>query len=168
MRLGLRHKQHHLVVDVQSEHGRYAIAVDGQAYVVEAHFLDAATVLLVIDGHRYRLDLARNGRERLIAVGGEVYTFLPDSAAPSVHSVATVVSPQITAPMPGKVREVLVQPGDHIEPGDGLLVLEAMKMETRLTAEAAGTVAEVRVAAGDTVDGGQVLLVLHYAEETAP
>ena len=60
-----------------------------------------------------------------------------------------------------------MQPGDHVAAGDTLLILEAMKMETRLTAEAAASVAEVRVAAGDMVDGGQVLVVLTYdAEES--
>jgi len=64
--------------------------------------------------------------------------------------------------MPGKVLEVLVQPGDRVEIGDGLLILEAMKMENRLIAEAAATVAEVKVAAGDMVEGGRVLVVLTY------
>jgi len=117
---------------------------------------------LVIDGRRYRIDLARQGRDRLIGVAGEVYTFHSETGAPSTHSVAMVAAPEVTAPMPGKVLQVLVQPGDHVDAGDGLLILEAMKMENRLIAEAAATVAEVRVAVGNMVDGGQVLVVLRY------
>jgi biotin carboxyl carrier protein len=69
--------------------------------------------------------------------------------------------------MPGKVLEVLVRSGERVEAGDGLLLLEAMKMESRLTAEGAGTVAEVRVAAGDMVIGGQVLILLRYDDAQA-
>lgn len=167
MRVGLRHKQHHVGVDLQFDGEKYHATVDGTEYVVDAQPLDDATLLLVIDGCRYRVDLARNGRERVVAVDGEIYSFVPDSGGDASHSVANVAAPDIVAPMPGKVLQVPVQPGDHVAAGDTLLILEAMKMETRLTAEAAGSVAEVRVAAGDMVDGGQVLVVLAYnAEES--
>ena len=167
MRIGLRHKQHHVAVDLQSDGGMYRATVDGAEYLVEAQTLDDGVLVLIIDGRRYRVDVARSGRDRCVAVEGEIYTFAPESGGDSSHSVANVAAPDVVAPMPGKVLEVPVQPGDHIAPGDTLLILEAMKMETRLTAEAAGRVAEVRVAAGDMVDGGQVLVVLAYdAEES--
>lgn len=66
--------------------------------------------------------------------------------------------PQLKAPMPGLVVRVLVNPGQRVESGQGLVVLEAMKMENELRATGAGTVAGVRVAAGQAVEKGQVLL----------
>jgi biotin carboxyl carrier protein len=66
----------------------------------------------------------------------------------------------VKAPMPGLVKAVNVQPGDRVERGASLVILEAMKMENDLTAPSPGTVREVRVAAGDKVDQGQVLVVL--------
>jgi len=69
--------------------------------------------------------------------------------------------------MPGKILQVLVQPEDRVSTSDPLLILEAMKMETRLVAEAAGTVREVRVSPGDMVNGGQTLLVLDYDQAPA-
>lgn len=163
MRIPLRHKQSHLVVDVQPEGGAYRVVVDGTHHLVQAQQLDDSSMVLVVDGRRYRVTIARNGREHMVAVAGEVYTLLAEGGGASAD-VAAVASPEITAPMPGKVLQVLVQSGDRVEAGDGLLLLEAMKMETRLTAEAAGTVAEVRVAAGEMVVGGQVLLVLSYGD----
>jgi biotin carboxyl carrier protein len=165
MRVHLRYKQDVLAVDVHPEGQMFRVILDGTAHAVEVHQLDEGTLVLAIDGRRYRVDLARNGRERFVAVAGEVYAFTAESGAGSAHRVETVAAPEVTAPMPGKVLALLVQPGDHVEPGDGLLILEAMKMENRLLAEAAATVAEVRVAAGDMVDGGQVLLVLAYDGE---
>ena len=161
MRIALRHKQSHLVVQVRPEGGAYRVVVDGHEHVAEALDLNDTNMVLAIDGRCYHVTVARNGGERLVAIAGEVYSFVADSAA-SAPNVATVVSPEVIAPMPGKVLEVLVRAGDRVEPGDGLLLLEAMKMESRLTAEAAGTVAEVRVTAGDMVVGGQVLIALRY------
>src|SRR5947199_2144209 len=66
----------------------------------------------------------------------------------------------VSAPMQGTIVKVLVSQGDTVEPGQALLVLEAMKMENHINAEGGGTVKEVRVAAGDTVGTGDVLIVI--------
>jgi acetyl-CoA/propionyl-CoA/long-chain acyl-CoA carboxylase, biotin carboxylase, biotin carboxyl carrier protein len=66
----------------------------------------------------------------------------------------------VSSPMQGTIVKVLVAAGDAVEPGQALLVLEAMKMENHINAEAGGTVKEVRVAAGDTVGTGDVLIVI--------
>ena len=63
----------------------------------------------------------------------------------------------VNAQMPGKVIRLLVQVGDHIEAGTGILVLEAMKMEMPVTAPASGTITDISVGAGDQVANGQVL-----------
>jgi biotin carboxyl carrier protein len=68
------------------------------------------------------------------------------------------------SPMPGKVGRVLVSPGDAVEAGQTLAVVEAMKMEHPVTAAAAGIVAEVRAAAGDQVEEGQTLVTLEANE----
>ncbi|HEY4298359.1 MAG TPA: biotin/lipoyl-containing protein, partial [Paraburkholderia sp.] len=67
---------------------------------------------------------------------------------------------RLTAPMPGKVIAVLVEPGTVVEKGTPLLVMEAMKMEHTIGAPAAGTVSEVLYAVGDQVADGAQLLVL--------
>jgi biotin carboxyl carrier protein len=66
----------------------------------------------------------------------------------------------VKSPMPGRVVKVLVAKGDSVAVGQGLVVLEAMKMENEVKARAAGTVAEVHVAAGATVEGGAKLVTL--------
>jgi biotin carboxyl carrier protein len=82
--------------------------------------------------------------------------WLSESARPGGESAAD----GSVAPMPGKILRVLVAPGDQVETGATLLLMEAMKMEHAIKASHAGKVAEVRVAAGDQVDGGQLLVVL--------
>ncbi len=66
----------------------------------------------------------------------------------------------IKAPMPGLVRRIDVQPGQEVEEGDTVLVLEAMKMENVLKAPGNGTVKKVLVEPGSSVTKGQVLLML--------
>jgi methylmalonyl-CoA carboxyltransferase small subunit len=61
-------------------------------------------------------------------------------------------------PVTGTVVKVLVQPGQAIQPGDIMMVLEAMKMETNITAPIAGKVVAVKANAGDSVQSGQVLV----------
>jgi biotin carboxyl carrier protein len=60
--------------------------------------------------------------------------------------------------MPGLIVRVLVEPGQEVEAGAGLVVLEAMKMENELKASAAGTVSAIRSQAGEAVEKGQVLV----------
>lgn len=67
---------------------------------------------------------------------------------------------EVKAPMPGLVLRVLVEPGQLVEAGAGLAVLEAMKMENQIKAPVAGVVESVRVEAGNAVEKGQVLVVL--------
>jgi acetyl-CoA/propionyl-CoA carboxylase, biotin carboxylase, biotin carboxyl carrier protein len=66
----------------------------------------------------------------------------------------------VNAPMQGTIVKVLVTEGDTVEPGQALVVLEAMKMENHINTERGGTVKEVRVGAGDTVGTGDVLVVI--------
>jgi biotin carboxyl carrier protein len=66
----------------------------------------------------------------------------------------------VAAPMPGKVVRVLACEGDVLEAGQGLLVVEAMKMQNELKAVRAGRVIELKAKAGDTVAAGDVLAVL--------
>lgn len=67
---------------------------------------------------------------------------------------------RITASMPGKVIRVLVERGQEIKPGQGLIVIEAMKMQNEIKATKAGRTTEVRVQDGDTVAAGDILITI--------
>jgi len=62
--------------------------------------------------------------------------------------------------MHGTILQVLVAPGDQVERGDPVAILEAMKMETHVSANAAGTVTDVRVQPGTVVEAGEIVAVV--------
>lgn len=66
----------------------------------------------------------------------------------------------IVAPLPGIILEILVAPGDYVEPGQAVVVLEAMKMENELQAEFDGVVSMVNVSVGDSVLAGTVIITI--------
>lgn len=102
--------------------------------------------LLDIEGHRYTVDAA-DERTRAIR----------DMTAKS--AAASGPAP-LKAPMPGLIVRIHVKPGDHVEPGQGLVVMEAMKMENELRATSAGTVKSIKVDPGTAVEKGTLLVEL--------
>jgi biotin carboxyl carrier protein len=67
---------------------------------------------------------------------------------------------EIVSPMPGKIVRVLVRPGDHVQAGAGVIVVEAMKMQNEMKAPKAGTVVSIETKEGATVNAGDVLAVI--------
>lgn len=83
-------------------------------------------------------------------------------AAPAPKAAASAAgSVKINAPMPGKIVDVKVNPGDAVKKGQVVLVLEAMKMENDIVAPEDGTVASVNVAVGSTVEAGETIATLN-------
>lgn len=110
-----------------------------------------------VDGRPVRALVTRQRDTIFVAIRGRVFAFATGEAAAG-NAAGRTGSGTTLAPMPGKVVAVLVREGDTVEIGQGLVVIEAMKMESTLAAEIAGVVKRVTVAAGDVVDGGAVLV----------
>jgi acetyl/propionyl-CoA carboxylase alpha subunit len=117
---------------------------------------EAAELLVAIDGRTSRAIVVRTGDKLLVSLDGRAHVFALGEE--SSRGGATGGTGITVAPMPGKIARVLVAAGDAVEPGDPLVVLEAMKMETTLRAEVAGTVAAIAVAEGAMVEAGTVLV----------
>ena len=101
-------------------------------------------LLVHVDGHSVPVTVLAPGKRRSASRGAA------STAGPAA----------IVAPMPGRVVRVLVAPGDIVTAGQGLVVVEAMKMENELRAPRGGTVAEVRAREGVPVDANAVLVVI--------
>jgi acetyl-CoA/propionyl-CoA carboxylase biotin carboxyl carrier protein len=113
-----------------------------------------------VDGRLYRVRLwvpqLRAGAVSAPRAGGPRRPTSPTSAS----QAGAVGAGTVCAPMQGTIVKVLVSPGDTVEVGQSLCVLEAMKMENTITADKAGTVADVKVSAGEAVGPGDLLVVI--------
>jgi len=153
-------------VDIE-EHGsgRYLLTIDGTRHLVDAVPLDHGAVSLLIDGRSYDVELDELGDEVQVLVDGQVLTVdVADERALRLRAGAagfTVTGKvTLTAPMPGKVVRVLVAPGAAVTEGQGLVVVEAMKMENELKSPKAGTVVEVFAKEGSAVEANAKLLTV--------
>jgi biotin carboxyl carrier protein len=140
------------------------VDVDGRAIPVDISEPSPGVLSLLIGGRSYRCVRTVFADEETIAVSGRQYR-VAVSDPRSLRSQrrrpgAGNGTLQIKASMPGRVARVLVTPGDAVVAHQGIVVIEAMKMQNELKAARDGRVAEVRVAAGDKVASGQVLAVL--------
>ncbi|HSJ29578.1 MAG TPA: biotin/lipoyl-containing protein, partial [Acidimicrobiia bacterium] len=110
----------------------------------------------------------RAHRRVVVAEGGHSHTFCvltrTERWAPA-SSVSHAAASAIVSPFPGVVAEVRVEPGLEVQPGQTVVVIEAMKMLHPLTAPGGGVVAEVRTGVGETVAGGQVLVTFESGGE---
>jgi biotin carboxyl carrier protein len=151
---------------VERRGGEFRVEIDGQRHEVELVSLDGAIASLRFPAsgrsHQITYHHGANGSWR-VTVGQREFdleVLTPAEAVEAVSAAREAGPSRLTAPIPGKVVAVKVKPGDQIEPGQALVVLEAMKMENELAAEQAGTVAAVHAVAGDTVEGGELLVEL--------
>ena len=97
--------------------------------------------------------------ERVLTFNLSVQYTVSGNLSSQTHKEVLLMA-DVSAPMPGKICEVKVSPGDTVIEDQEVLVLEAMKMEMPIVATAAGTVKSVNCATGDAVQGGDVLVVI--------
>ncbi len=137
--------------------GYRAVVGDRSHAVVVRRFGDGV-LDLDIDGRQVRAVVAADGSRRLVALDGNVFSLEPVVRRGGKHGDHS--GDTLTAAMPGQVVTVHVAPGDHVEKGQALVLLEAMKMELHVGSPRAARVRSVKVAAGDVVKRGQTLIEL--------
>ena len=152
-----------LRVEVRGKDGRYTVAIDGKPLEVDLFDGGRDFVSLLIAGHSHEAGLEKHGTGFTVVLADDVVTVELAEAARGEGPVQKrlVSGPtRVIAPMPGRVLRVQVSPGDLVPAGQGLVVVEAMKMENELRAPRAGHVLEVAVREGQAVETGALLVVL--------
>ncbi|MFL6257671.1 MAG: biotin/lipoyl-containing protein [Pyrinomonadaceae bacterium] len=158
-----------VALEVRREGGRVLGEVGGRLYELEAREVGAGEYLLIHGGRVYECRVGGEpgapGRGALrVSVGAREYgvrlTDPKHLRGAGAGGDAQGGSAQIKAPMPGKIVRVLVEAGQAVEAGQGLVVVEAMKMQNELKSPKSGTVAELRAESGSTVNAGDVLVVV--------
>ena len=144
--------------------GLYEITLEGRTVHVDAVSSGPTIYSVIEDGQHFEAMIDEKGAHGFdVLVAGRIFhleaiderTKLLAQAAPVASGPQTVA-----AEMPGKVVKVAVAAGESVRVGQGIVVLEAMKMENEITAPIAGRVKELAVAEGQTVEAGAVLFVV--------
>ncbi len=151
------------VVSAHRRGAGYRLDIDGESSLAAAARTGDGDLALDLDGVRSTVTVVREG-DLVIVVGDEAAWRLAylDPAAPRADDA--VAGGRLTAPMPGKVSQVLTKPGSRVKRGQALMVLEAMKMEHTIAAPADGTIERVNFASGDLVSEGAELIALNAEE----
>lgn len=157
----------------QKIHMPYIIQIEEDLFELEnANQIDAAPIsekaFHVLDGSQsYHVEIVETdfvAKKMTLEVNGNKYDIaIKDTYDQLVKEMGLAIGntqklKNIKAPMPGLIIDILVEPGQTVEKGDALLILEAMKMENVLKAEGEGVVKSIEIGKGTAVDKGQVII----------
>lgn len=142
---------------------QFRLLIDGKERFVDAHRTEPCVYSILIDGRSYEVDVTQNGEDFAVNVEGETHLMnVVDQKRKALRRIVPHQSSSgiqiIKAPMPGRVIRILKRKGEKVSKNQGLIVVEAMKMENELKANGDGVVKEVFVKEGETVEAGQKLL----------
>lgn len=168
MKFVVRVQQRSFEVHVGGRAPGYELTIDGRVFRVDAADLGDTSLLTMLldqesflahtrvaDAQRGLYDVSIAGKYRRLEVLDALASATQERAEAAAGGRCVV-----TAPMPGLVVAVHVRPGDAVQIGTPLVVIEAMKMQNELASEVAGSVHEVHVAADQAVESGAPLVVI--------
>lgn len=143
------------------------VQIDGKTYEVDFSAGDGSLLSLLVMGRSYEADVVEEAEGVLaVWVEGELHRIEYQEEGRRPRRGASVVGHEIkgrqmiVAPMPGKVVAILVSPAQEVSAGQGVIVIEAMKMENELKASGPGVIKEIKVQEGAGISGGEVLVVI--------
>ena len=150
------------VVELERTEGGWRVALDGQPIDADVVEISPYTLSILLKGESHEIRVTPVPGDKLkLQTGAQEFiaeVIDPRSWSGRRHGhVEAEGRQQIVAPMPGKVVRVLVKAGDRVETGQGLLVVEAMKMQNEIRSPKSGTVERVLAKEGQPVTAGEVL-----------
>ncbi len=143
----------------------FAIRFGDNSFEADLRRVGPVSFSVIVDNRCFDFDVARDGDETVVASrSGSTRMTVADAARRSRRAAGKrrEVSGrvEIKSAMPGRVVNVLVAPGDEVKADQGIIVVEAMKMENEVKSPKAGKVVDVKVVAGQAVEKGQLMIVI--------
>jgi len=155
-----------LAVEVTFADGSAQLKHAGQTYDAQVSEPEPGMFVVLLGDRVYRCALEPGGAEIIVSHGMEQQR-IPISVRDRKHlrggaggGAGATGKAHLTSPMPGKVVRVLVNAGDEVAANQGVLIVEAMKMQNEVLSPKAGKVADIRVTEGQTVNAGETLAVI--------
>jgi len=153
------------VIGLERDGPGWRVTLDGRPVAVDAVEIAPNTLSILLDGKSFEVSVTPSPDGKLILQTGsqELTAEVIDPRAWSGRRHGHVEAEgrqQIVAPMPGKIVRLLVKVGDHVEAGQGLMVVEAMKMQNEIRSPKSGTVERVLAKEGQPVNASELLCVV--------
>jgi biotin carboxyl carrier protein len=156
-------KERSLELDGSGNSGAQRFAVDSQPAEADVAEVEPGVYSIVVEDRSFEVTIDEEEDGYLVTVNGLSYRISvhdPRRRSAGGAGLRAEGTSRITSPMPGRVVRVKVKVGDQVEAGEGLVVVEAMKMQNELKAPKAGQVTALEVAEGSSVGAGEVLAVI--------
>lgn len=153
------------MIELERDRVAWRVTLDGRTVAVDAVETAPNTLSILLEGQSFEITVtpSPDGKLKLHTNGQEFTAEVIDPRAWSGRRHGAVEAEgrqQILAPMPGKIVRFLVKEGDHVEAGQGLLVVEAMKMQNEIRSPKSGVIERVLAKEGQPVNAGEVLCVV--------
>ncbi len=147
---------------IERQNGNYVIEIDGERRRIDAHKLDGDFYSILTGERSYEVSVEPRGDGYYVRHGADeqLVTFSDPSRRAREAKGASDGKVELTSMMPGKVVRVLVAEGDTVEEGQGVVVVEAMKMENEVVSPRDGRITRLAATPGQTVEGGALLAVI--------
>lgn len=148
-------------VNFEEEDEGIVVEVEGNSKPVDYKKLDNNLYSVIIDGKSHQVAILKKGKLIQVFYKGDLYSFESVSEREQKHGgLSASGANQIVSPMPSRVVKILKDIDDEVQENDGVIVVEAMKMESELKSPITGKIKGIKVKEGDTVEGGAVLILI--------
>ena len=162
VQLGAGDAKKQRVVELERQGGGYRVVLDEKRVNADALLIAPNTISILLDGQSFEIHVAP-GPDGTLKLQCGPHEFAAEVVDPRAwrgrrHGAVEAEGRQpITAPMPGKVIRLLIKAGDEVEAGQGVVVVEAMKMQNEIRSPKKGKVERVLAKEGQTVNAGDIL-----------
>lgn len=164
MKLELRIGDRALNLEIERHGGQFQFCIDGRAVTADVKQIQPEVYSILIDGEVFEARVEAGAGRLHVQIDGSEFSIAiadPRRWRRDHNQIAAAEGhQQIISSMPGKVVRVMVRVGDAVEAGQGLLVVEAMKMQNEIKSPKAGKIDRIAAQEGQTVNAGEVLAVI--------
>jgi acetyl/propionyl-CoA carboxylase alpha subunit len=148
-------------ITLEENEGQIEVEIDGEKLPVDYRKIEDNLYSILLDGQSLTIGVFKKGKKVQVFFDGDLYDLESISEREQrKSSLAASGVQEIKAPMPSRVVKVLKSEGDEVSRDEGVVVIEAMKMESELKSPIAGKVRNVMAKEGDAIEAGTVLMVV--------
>ena len=147
-------------VNIEDDENSVVVEIDGEKHRVEYTQLDSNLFSIILDGKSLTIGTFKSGKQLQVFFNGNLYELESITGRELSRSGGMGSGLEVISPMPSRVVKILKKEGEDVEQDEGVVVVEAMKMESELKASQSGKIKTIKVKEGDAVEANTVLVLL--------